>query len=107
MTVLGVGPDRKRRKRFFTDKTRADPYLNEHVHLFVDPLYGRGHEVLFSLARLDPVGILRNEVMEFYPRHGSQQRNPPLHKTVTATLEQKLLIDRGKMCLQRMTVVPA
>jgi hypothetical protein len=64
--VLGVGPDGKRRKRFFKDKPRAESYLNEHIHLSVDPLPGLRHEAMFSLERLDPMGISLNEVVELY-----------------------------------------
>jgi site-specific recombinase XerD len=105
VAVLGVGDDGKRRKRFFKDKTRAESYLNEHLRLSVDPLHGRRHEVMFSLERLDHVGVSLNEVVEYYLRHGSRKRNPPLRESITLFLDQKRMVGRGSMYLQRMKVV--
>lgn len=105
MTNLGRADDGKLRRRFFKDKTQAESFLNEHVRLSVDPLHGRRHEVMFSLERVDRVGVSLHEVVEFYLKHGSKKTNPSLSEAITTFLDHKRTVGRGKHYLDRMEVV--
>ena len=105
VTVLGRAEDGQRRRRFFKEKDQAEQFLDEHVRLSVDPLHGRRHEVMFSLERVDRVGVSLNEVVEFYLKHGSKKTNPPLSDAITSFLDHKRMIGRGPHYLDRMTVV--
>ena len=92
---IGRGLDGRRRRRFFREQADAERFLTEHVRTSSDPLYGRRHEVLFCLERLDQIGISLHEVVEFYLKHGAKQTNPPLADAINAFVEQKRLIGRG------------
>ena len=105
VTNLGLGEDGKRRRRFFKQRDQAEQFINEHIRTTIDPLHGRRNEVLFSLERVDRIGVSLNEVVEFYVLHGAKKSNPLLSDAINQFLEHKRQIGRGRHHLDRMGVV--
>jgi hypothetical protein len=102
---LGLGGDGKRRRQFFKQREQAEQFLNEHARTTTDPLHGRRHEVMFSLERVDRVGVSLNEVVEFYLLHGAKKSNPLLTEAIRLFLDHKRMIGRGCHYFNRMGVV--
>lgn len=57
MANLGLGRDGKRRRQFFKQQDQAEQFINEHARTSFDPLHGRRNEVMFSLERVDRIGV--------------------------------------------------
>jgi hypothetical protein len=105
VTNFGLGGDGKRRRRFFKDRDQAEQFLNEHARTTFDPLHGRRNEVMFSLERVDRIGVSLHEVVEFYVLHGAKKSNPLLTDAINQFLDHKRLIGRGWHYFDRMGVV--
>ncbi len=105
VTALGRAGDGKLRRKFFSEKSDAERFFDDHVRLSVDPLHGRRHEVLFCLEQIDRIGVTLHEVVEFYVRHGSKRTNPLLTDSIKTFFDHKRMIGRGHHYVGRMTVV--
>lgn len=94
---LGVDPEGRKQRRFFTDYSAAEKFIRvQHADPRpVGELLDRKAELLYCLEQLRPLRVGLTDVVSFYVRHHGHKGNPTLSELVELFVAEKQRVGRS------------